>query len=207
MLMFSKISLKSFVYNLIDIFCFPDSIIANIYNKNDILKVFIYLILTDTDSCSLQFTFINKLSCSITEDRARNIIFEILILKLADRLDTSHEFFERFSCRNLASKKVVGLYEVESIDNPNVVTIAVNPKEYLEVFRNKELNKKHKSIKKSTPGMNFESFSSRIMDTRGYTFAQKKSQSLKQSRFKLSKTTMHKAGLNCLKQLCTSKKN
>ena len=141
MLMFSKISLKSFVYDVIDIFYFPDSIIADIYNKNDILKVFIYLILTDTDSCSLQFTFINKLSCSITEDRARDIIFEILILKLADRLDTSHEFFERFSSRNLASKKVVGLYEVESIDNPNVVTIAVNPKEYLEVFRNKELNK------------------------------------------------------------------
>ena len=158
MLMFSKISLKSFVYDVIDIFCFPDSIIADIYNKNDILKVFIYLILTDTDSCSLQFTFINKLSCSITEDRARDIIFEILILKLADRLDTSHEFFERFSCRNLASKKVVGLYEIESIDNPNVVTIAVNPKEYLEVFRNKELNKKHEGIKKSTPGMNFESF-------------------------------------------------
>ena len=191
MLMFSKISLKSFVYDVIDIFCFPDSIIADIYNKNDILKVFIYLILTDTDSCSLQFTFINKLSCSITEDRARDIIFEILILKLADRLDTSHEFFERFSCRNLASKKVVGLYEVESIDNPNVVTIAVNPKEYLEVLRNKELNKKHKGIKKPTPGMNFESFSSKIIDTREYTFAQKKSQSLKQSTFKLSKTTIH----------------
>ena len=91
----------------------------------------------------------------------------------------------------MASKKVVVLYEVESIDNPNVVTIAVNPKEYLEVFKNKELNKKHKVIKKSTPGINFESFSSRIMDTREYTFAQKKSQSLKQSRFKLSKRTMH----------------
>ena len=191
MLMFSKISLKSFVYDVIDIFCFPDTVIADIYNKNDILKVFVYLILTDTDSCSLQFTFINKLSCSITEDRARDIIFEILILKLADRLDTSHEFFERFFCRNLANKKKVGLYEVESVDNPNVVTIAVNPKEYLEVFRNKELNKKHKGIKKSTPGMNFESFSTRIMDTREYNFAQKKSQSLKQSRFKLSKTTIH----------------
>ena len=105
MLMFSKISLKSFVYDVIDIFCFPDSIIADIYNKNDILKVFIYLILTDTDSCSLQFTFINKLSCSITEDRARDIIFEILILKLADRLDTSHELFERFSCRNWQVRK------------------------------------------------------------------------------------------------------
>ena len=191
MLMFSKISLKRFVYDIIAIFCFPDTVIIDIYKKNDILKVFVYLILTDTDSCSLQFTFINELSCNISEDRARDIIFEILILKLADRLDTSHEFFERFSCRDLSTKKKVGLYEVESIDNPNVVTIAVNPKEYLEIFRSKDLNKKHKGIKKSTPDMNFESFSTRIMDTREYTFAQKKSHSLKQSRFKLPKTKMH----------------
>ena len=79
MLMFSKISLKSFVYDVIDIFCFPDDIISEIYERNDILKVFIYLILTDTDSCSLQFTFINRLSSNISEDRARVIIFEILI--------------------------------------------------------------------------------------------------------------------------------
>ena len=75
MLMFSKISLKSFVYDIIDIFCFPDTVITDIYKKNDILKVFVYLILTDTDSCSLQFTFINELSCNISEDRARDIIF------------------------------------------------------------------------------------------------------------------------------------
>ena len=190
MLMFSKISLKSFVYDVIDIFCFPYDIISEIYERNDILKVFIYLILTDTDSCSLQFTFINRLSSNISEDRARDIIFEILILKLRDRLDTSHKYFERFSCRDPTTKKVVGLYEVESIDNPNVVTIAVNPKEYLEVFRNKELNKKHKGIKKTTLGMNFESFSNRIMDTREYTQAQKKAKKLLQSKFKLSKTTM-----------------
>ena len=48
-------------------------------------------------------------------------------------------------------KKKVGLYEVESIDNANIVTIAVNPKEYFEVFRNKAINKKHKGVKKSTP--------------------------------------------------------
>ena len=189
-LMFSKFSLKSFVYDIIDIFCFPDQIISDIYKKNDILKVFVYLILTDTDSCSLQFTFINKLSSNITENKARDLIFEILVLKLSDRLDTSHEFFERFSCRNLSTKKKVGLYEVESIDNPNVVTIAVNPKEYIEIFKSKDLNKKHKGIKKTTPGMNFESLSSRIMDTKEYSKVQKQAKSLKQARFKLSKASM-----------------
>ena len=76
MLMFSKISLKSLVYDIIDIFCFPDSVVSNIYKKNEILKVFVYLILTDTDCCSLQFTFINRLSCNITEDRARDLILK-----------------------------------------------------------------------------------------------------------------------------------
>ena len=63
MLMFSKVSLRSFGYDIIDIFSFPDDDeLKEIYNRHDIIKVFIYLILTDIDSCSLQFTFINKLT-------------------------------------------------------------------------------------------------------------------------------------------------
>ena len=181
MLMFSKISLKTFVYDIIDIFCFPDSEVREIYNKYEIIKTFINLILTDTDSSSLQFTFISRITSSITEDEARNLIFEILLHKLCDRLDTSHEFFDQFSCRNQSTKKKVGLYEVESIDNANLVTIAVNPKEYIEIFKSKDLNKKHKGIKKTTPGMNFESLASRIMDVREYTTSQKKAKSVKQT--------------------------
>ena len=62
MLMFSKVSLKSFVYNIIDIFCFPDENLKETFDKHNTIKCFVYLILTDTDSCSLQFTFITKLS-------------------------------------------------------------------------------------------------------------------------------------------------
>ena len=61
MLMFSKVSLKSFVYDIIDIFCLPDEDVKEIYDKNKIIKCFVYLILTDTVSCSLQFTFIAEL--------------------------------------------------------------------------------------------------------------------------------------------------
>ena len=171
-LMFSKVSLKGFVYDLVDIFCFPDEEVQEIYAKNDILFCFIYLILTDTDSCSIQFTFINDLKSCITENKAR-VIFEIKILKLGQRLDTSHDFFARLLCQNKAIKKMVGLYKVESIDNPNIITLAVNPKEYFEVFRSKEINKKRKGIKKSTPGMNSESFASRIMDFREYSYIDK----------------------------------
>ena len=118
------------------------------------------------------------------------MIFEILLQKLGDRLDTSHEFFDKFFCRNESTKKKVGLYEVESIDNANLITIAVNPKEYIEIFKNKDLNKKHKGIKKNTRGMNFETFASGIMDVREYTNSQKKAQRLKQTRFQLKNTNM-----------------
>ena len=143
MLMFSKVSLRSFVYDIIDTFSFPDDELIEIYNRHDIIKVFIYLILTDTDSCSLQLILINKLTSTISENEARDLIFKILLQKLGDRLDTSHEFFDRFSCRDESIKKKVGLYEVESIDNANLVTIAANPKEYIEIFKTKDLDKKY----------------------------------------------------------------
>ena len=81
MLMFSKMSIKSFVYDLIDIFCYPDEEVKETYAKHDIMKSFIYLILTDTDSCSIQFLFLTQLGLQISEDNTRKLIFEILLLK------------------------------------------------------------------------------------------------------------------------------
>ena len=123
------------------IFCFPDSEVQELYAKHDILKCFIYLILTDTDSCSLQFLFLTCLKSQISEDQTRKLIFEIILLKIGHRLDTSDKFYEQFLCRNEKTKKQVGLYEVESVDNANLITIAVNPKEYYEIFRNKSIKK------------------------------------------------------------------
>ena len=196
MLMFSKISLKAFVYDMIDIFCFPDSQIQEILAQNEIIKCYIYLILTDTDSCLLQFILLADLNCKIAEDKARDLIFDILILKLGHRLDTSHEFYEKFKCRNKSVKKKVGLYEVESIDNQNMITLAINPKEYFEVFKSKEINKKHKGVKKTTPGMNFESFASRIMDFREFTPKDKQPKKIKQKRFQIKYTKMRMTNVN-----------
>ena len=71
------------------------------------------------------------------------------------------------------------------------MTIAINPKEHFEVFKNKAINKKHKGVKKSTPGMDFESFTSRIMDIREYTQSQKRRKQIAQMRFQLKKTDMN----------------
>ena len=196
MLMFSKISLKAFVYDIIDIFSFLDLQVQEIFAQKEIIKCYVYLILTDTDSCSLQFLFLSNLNCRISEDEARDLIFDILIMKLGQRLDTSHEFFERFKCRNKATKKKVGLYEVESIDNQNMITLAINPKEYYEVFKSKEINKKHKGVKKATPGMDFESFASRIMDFREFQPHEKKPKAIKQKRFQIKYTQMRMTETN-----------
>ena len=44
----------------------------------------------------------------------------------------------------------MGLYKVENIENPNI----------------RKINKKHKAIRRDTPGMNFESYPERISSLR-----------------------------------------
>ena len=52
LLMFTKLSLKSFVYSLVELLAFPDEnpIVAEIYQKYDIDIISCYQVLTDTDS-------------------------------------------------------------------------------------------------------------------------------------------------------------
>ena len=60
----------------------------------------------------------------------------------------------------------MGLYEVENLDNANLCTIAINPKEYFEKFKDRKINKKHKGVRRDTPGMTFESYAERISSLR-----------------------------------------
>ena len=62
MLMFSKVSIKSFVYDLIDIFMFLNKEIRKIYQKYQVEKAYLYQNLTDTDSTSVFFVFICDLN-------------------------------------------------------------------------------------------------------------------------------------------------
>ena len=70
MLMFAKLSLKSFVYNMINVFCFPVATIQEIYSRYQIQKCFLYQNLTDTNSTSLFFNFICNVDCSVAESKA-----------------------------------------------------------------------------------------------------------------------------------------
>ena len=93
MLMFAKVSIKSFVCDMIDVFMFRNEKTKAIYQKYNIEKCYPYQCLTDTDSTSLNFTFICILDCTVDEIQARKIIFEVMIeSKIFDRLDLSDDF-------------------------------------------------------------------------------------------------------------------
>ena len=147
MLMSSKTSLCSFVYYKTDVFCFPQEskAVKDTYEKHKIQKYFIYQNLVDTDSTSLFFVLICDLNSQLNQKNSIKIIFEVLTQSsILKRLDLSDGFWTQFGVCNPRLKKQVVLYETESIDNANIVTIAVNPKEYFVKYRDKNINKKHK---------------------------------------------------------------
>ena len=92
----------------------------------------------------------------------------------------------------------MGLYEIQNIDNPNICTIAINPKEYFEKFKNRKINKKHKGVRRDTPGMNFESYAERMSSIRQIDIA-RKDKKLVQKRLQVENTNMTMASTNKVK--------
>ena len=126
-------------------------------------KVEVFHILTDTDSTALMFVFISDPNSDLPEEKFRYIIFEVIVTsKIYKRFDSSHEFWDIFGASAESRRKKLGYYGIENISNPCILTLTVNPKEYLELLKNFVLHKKHKGIKKGSSGMGFDNFSQRI---------------------------------------------
>ena len=90
----------------------------------------------------------------------RDILFQIFSkTEIRERFDKSNEFWRRFNVHSPNEQKVLGLYEVEHIDDPCYVTLAVNPKEY---FKSNSTNKKHKGIKKGSAVIEYKNYAERI---------------------------------------------
>ena len=101
-----------------------------IYACLKIIKVLPYLLMTATDSRSLEFVIIAEDSCDCGEREMRDILLKIFLdNNIHKRLDLSNEFFEQFNKQNLAVRKQVGLYEFENIEHEIVCAICVNLKE------------------------------------------------------------------------------
>ena len=198
MLMFSKISVKSFVCHLIDASMFPNYETQKIYDKYKINQCYLDQNLTDTDSTSMFFLFICDLQCNLREDKVRDIIFETMLKrKIFDGLDTWADYFEQFNCINQNLKKRVGLFEVENIDKSNIITIALNPKECCEKLNDYSDKKKHKGLKKSTPDMDVDSYSSCLADLTEYydQFCRPFSKKIQQKRFQIINESMRKRSM------------
>lgn len=59
--------------------------------------MYVYHILTDTDSTSLQFSFVRDPASNMINKKYRDIIFEMIIAsEIYNRFDTSHEFWDKF---------------------------------------------------------------------------------------------------------------
>ena len=56
---------------------------------------------------------------------------------------------EKFDVGMPQNQNVLGLYEVENINDPCLITLAVTPKEYIEYFKSENLKKKNKNTKVS----------------------------------------------------------
>ena len=165
LLMFAKLSLKSFIYSLAELLSFPEEneLVKKIYHYYQIERIFVYHILTDTGSTSIQFLVVSSVQSTFTEEHVRNILFEIFSkTEIRNRFDKSNKFWEQFGVCEPKNQKVLGLYEVENINGPCMVTLAVKPKEYFEYFKSENINKKHKGVKKGSLGMDFESYAERI---------------------------------------------
>ena len=127
--MFAK--LMSFIYDMLEAFCFPDEKVQKILQKYMIEKVYIYHVLTDTDSTCLKFLFVCNPKSNICIKKYRGIIFEIIIAsEIYYRFDTSHEYWEKVDANKENLRKCLGYFEIKHIDTPSTLTIACNPKEY-----------------------------------------------------------------------------
>ena len=78
--------------------------------------------------------------------------------KIFERLDLLDNFWDQFGVQNKKLKNQVELFEIENINKSNVITIALNPKQYYVRFDDHSDNKKHKGLKKSACGIDFDSY-------------------------------------------------
>ena len=116
--------------------------------------------------------------------------------KIAKRLDVSDKFWKQFEIYNNTTKKVMGLYEIENIDNQNICTSAINQKKYFEKFKNRKINKKkHKGVRRDSEGMSFDAYANRITSLKQLDCKNDKKK-ITQKRFQVKNTNMMMMSVN-----------
>ena len=105
--------------------------------------------LTDTDSTCLKFLFVSDPNSEIPKSKYTEINFEVIIASgIYNGFDSSHEYWENFNTREGNLGKCLEYFKIEHIDDPCILSIVHNPNKYFEMFIERDINKKHKGIKK-----------------------------------------------------------
>ena len=105
--------------------------------------------------------------------------------------DASQIFWEKYGARNEQLNKKLGYFSIENIDDPCLVTVAVNPKEYFEDFESQSVNKKLEGLRKGASRMEFEDYAKRINSIKEIeTFGQLPKEKQKQNRFIIKNNQM-----------------
>ena len=101
----SKISITSFVHQLIEIFYLPDDDLTSIFNKYQINHLYLYLLFTDTDSCCIQYVTQLKKE-GVYEDKEVQLVLKVYIAtKISARLDKTHPYYKQFNIHSPDEKK------------------------------------------------------------------------------------------------------
>ena len=111
MLMFAKLSLMSFIYQLAKIFYFSDETVKKICEKYLVEKVYIYHVLTDTNSTCLKFIFVSSTDRDLREEKFKDIIFDVIVAaKIYDRFNSSHAYWEHFQAIKENLRRCLGYF-------------------------------------------------------------------------------------------------
>ena len=141
MFMFVKISLFSFIFDLLKTFCFPNEKTKAIYEKYMIEIIIPFHVLTDSDSTCMLFLFLCKSESTFPDSAYWDCLFEVILAsEIYHRFNTLHKFCDRFSARNGSLEKELGYYKIDNhktINNDWLMTVAVNLKENIEKLRGK----------------------------------------------------------------------
>ena len=73
--------------------------------------------------------------------------------------------------------------------------MSINPKEYFKIYRDENVNKKHKGLKIDTPGIDFEAYSSRLASLHEFSDKQKTIK-IKQKRFQIINSSIRMVLVN-----------
>lgn len=109
--MFGKLSLMSFIYDMLETFCFPGNEVQKIFQKYMIERS--TSIMCRQTLTSPKVLYVSYPSSNIPGSNYRNIIFEVIIAsEVYNRFNSSDKYWQSFDARKGNLRKRLGYFEI-----------------------------------------------------------------------------------------------